>query len=144
MLTSRFAVYHILLRRFFQIAKPISQFFYDQRYVVSRLYQTPFQLDCSMSINIMMMTIAVSLVFLAKNFIPGRPVQKQNDWASQPGVTVYLHQDKKSSIPIPVKTGSAAVQSKGSFPLQMRKMSPNMNIGSVVPHHAEYGKSCIP
>ena len=75
-----------------------------------------------------------------KNIIPGRPEQKQNDWANQPGVTVYLHEDKKSSIPIPVKTAALAVQAKGSFPLQMRKISPNMKIGAVVPHHAEYGK----
>ena len=75
-----------------------------------------------------------------KNIIPGRPEQKQNDWANQPGVTVYLHEDKKSSIPIPVKTAALNVQAKGSFPLQMRKISPNMKIGAVVPHHAEYGK----
>ena len=85
--------------------------------------------------------LIASMNFTVKNIIPGRPNQKQNDWGNQPGVTVYLHQDKKSSIPIPVKTGSAAVQSPGSFPLQMRKISPNMNIGAVVPHQAEYGKS---
>ncbi len=84
--------------------------------------------------------IPFNLHLVGRNYIPGRPDQKKNDWANQPGVSVYLHPDKKSTIPIPVKADASAAPNPGSFPLQMRRNSPNMKIGAVVPHQAEFGE----